>query len=97
MTPISIALAIVAVYLLTFWGRAYGAVVTAAGFLFYAWYEAKPADPAFFEMCLWVAVAVAIVFGVKPATSKICSQDLWKLVGEFELLIKKKGDVSCLD
>ncbi|MBD65441.1 MAG: hypothetical protein CME62_09555 [Halobacteriovoraceae bacterium] len=38
-----------------------------------------------------------IVFGVKPATSKICSQDLWKLVGEFELLIKKKGDVSCLD
>lgn len=91
MTPISIALAIVAVYLLTFWGRTYGAVVTAAGFLFYAWYEAKPADPAFFEMCLWVAVAVAIVFGVKPIRRVLVSRHLMKVARKA---MPKMGDTE---
>ena len=78
MTPLSIFFAIAAVYILTYLGKAYGAVVTAAGFLFYAWYNAGPSDPAFFELCLWVAMAVAIVFGVNFVRNPIITDIIFR-------------------
>lgn len=91
MTPLSILFAITAVYLLTFWGRAYGAIVTGAGFLFYAWHASTPADTAFFELCLWIAVIAALVFGVKPVREQLVSRHLMKIAKKA---MPKMGDTE---
>ncbi len=38
-----------------------------------------------------------VVFGQAPTSHHINSKDLWEITGRYELIIKKTGDISCLE
>ena len=38
-----------------------------------------------------------VVFGASPQVQQINSKDLWEITGKYELIIKKTGEVSCLE
>ncbi len=100
MTTTILLLALAALVILVYMGKTYGGIVTATGFIFYAWYDMGPEDMAFFKLCAWVAATVAVVVAIPALRQKIISRPMMKIarktlpsMGETEKIALDAGSV----